>query len=156
MFSVELPLVARVLAPRSEESEAPRVSSFLSGTTVLCLDNEEAILDGMSLLLSGWGCSVLPARSASEALELVQSAGTTPDVILADYHLDEGTGLDAIERLRAEIGANVPALLITADRTPQVREAARVRQIGLLNKPLKPAALRAVISQWRAQRSAAE
>jgi Na+/proline symporter/signal transduction histidine kinase len=156
MFSVELPLVARVLAPRSEESEAPRVSSFLSGTTVLCLDNEEAILDGMSLLLSGWGCSVLPARSASEALEFVQSAGTTPDVILADYHLDEGTGLDAIERLRAEIGANVPALLITADRTPQVREAARVRQIGLLNKPLKPAALRAVISQWRAQRSAAE
>jgi hypothetical protein len=50
----------------------------------------------------------------------------------------------------------LPAALITADRTPQVREEATEKSIAVLNKPLKPAALRAVLAQWRAVRAAAE
>jgi hypothetical protein len=36
-----------------------------------------------------------------------------------------------------------------------VRDEARERDIQLLHKPLKPAALRALIAQWRVQRVAA-
>ena len=55
-------------------------------------------------------------------------------------------------------GADLPAILITADRSPHVREEARTRaSIQLLNKPVKPAALRALLAQWRvAARAAAE
>jgi CheY-like chemotaxis protein len=68
-----------------------------------------------------------------------------------DYHLDRGNGLAAIREIRRRFGDNVPAILITADRSPQVRAAARDDNIVVLNKPVKPASLRALLGQWRTQ-----
>ena len=82
-------------------------------------------------------------------------APTAPNGLLVDYHLDGGNGIEAIAALRRRFGADLPAILITADRSPRVREEARARDIQVLNKPLKPAALRALIAQWRVQRVAA-
>ena len=75
--------------------------------------------------------------------------------LIRAVHLDEGNGVDAIVELRWRLG-DLPAVLITADRSPRVRNAARTRDIRVLHKPLKPAALRAVLAQWRVQRVAAE
>jgi CheY-like chemotaxis protein len=50
----------------------------------------------------------------------------------------------------------MPAILITADRSAHVREEARAAGVHVLNKPVKPASLRALITQWRVQRVAAE
>ena len=83
-------------------------------------------------------------------------AAGEPDVVIADYHLDHGNGLTAISTLRERASAPLPAILLTADRTPQVREAAAALDVHLLNKPLKPGALRALLAQWRATRLAAE
>jgi CheY-like chemotaxis protein len=57
--------------------------------------------------------------------------------------------------LRQRFGTDLPAILITADRSPHVRDAARTHDIQVLSKPLKPAALRALMAQWRVQRVAA-
>jgi len=69
-----------------------------------------------------------------------------PDAIIADYHLGDGNGISAITRLRDAFGP-VPAILITADRTPEVRALADRDGIAQLNKPVKPAALRATLSR---------
>jgi CheY-like chemotaxis protein len=74
--------------------------------------------------------------------------------LLVDYHLDRGTGLDAIAALR-ECYGDLPAILITADRSVAVRDRARALGIQVLHKPLKPAALRALLAQWRVLRVAA-
>ena len=74
---------------------------------------------------------------------------------MVDYHLDVGNGVDAIVKLRRRFGADLPAILITADRTPRVRDEARARNVPVVNKPIKPAALRALLAQWRIQRVAA-
>jgi CheY-like chemotaxis protein len=74
---------------------------------------------------------------------------------LVDYHLDDSNGIAAIVELRRRFGADLPAILITADRSPRVREEARGEAIQVLNKPVKPAALRALLAQWRVQRVAA-
>jgi CheY-like chemotaxis protein len=71
---------------------------------------------------------------------------------LIDYHLDRGNGIDAVIALRREFGAELPGILITADRSPLVREAARQHNIQVLHKPVKPAALRALLAQCRVQR----
>ena len=76
--------------------------------------------------------------------------------LLVDYHLDDGNGIEAIVQLRWRFGPDLPAILITADRSPRVREDARTRNIQVLNKPIKPAALRALLAQWRVQHVAAE
>ena len=79
----------------------------------------------------------------------------SPDGLLVDYHLDNGNGIAAISELRRRFGAELTAILITADRSPRVRGDARANGIQVLNKPLKPAALRALLTQWRVQRVAA-
>jgi len=67
---------------------------------------------------------------------------------------DENAG--AIGELRRRYGRDFAAILVTADRSLLVREEARAAGVHVLNKPVKPAALRALITQWRVQRVAAE
>jgi len=128
--------------------------SQLAGTTAVCIDNEPAVLDGMAILLQGWGCEVIKAGDLDTALKALDDGPAQPNGLLVDYHLDHGNGIDAIIALREKLGP-LPAILITADRTPAVRDRARAEDIQLLNKPLKPAALRALLAQWRMMRVAA-
>jgi len=154
-FSVEVPL-APALPSDAPARTTQRVDvGQLAGMLVLCVDNEPKILDGMETLLGGWGCHVLKAADLKSALAALADAKATPNGLLVDYHLDAGNGIDAIGALRWRFGAELPAILITADRSPHVREDARARDIQVLHKPLKPAALRALLAQWRVQRMAA-
>src|SRR5262249_6023880 len=91
----------------------------------------------------------LKAPDLKAALLTMGDAKTLPSGLLVDYHLDSGNGIEAIAALRWRFGQDLPAILITADRSPLVREEARARDIQVLNKPLKPAALPALIAQWR-------
>ncbi|HCL64877.1 MAG TPA: hybrid sensor histidine kinase/response regulator [Rhizobium sp.] len=136
---------------------ADKAALPLNGFSVLCIDNEPNILEGMALLISGWGCSVECAGSIAELDEIVAAKNGPPDLIIADYHLGDGSGIGAILRLRALYEADIPALLITADRTAEVRAEAEKQNIGLQHKPVRPAALRAYITQVSGvKRTAAE
>jgi CheY-like chemotaxis protein len=157
VFRIEAPIVAAQPASAAVV-ETPRTSATpLAGLTILAIDNEPAILDGMRTLLAGWGCTVITAASFEEAQGALDLALITPEVIIADYHLDAGhDGLDAIRRLRASLSPDHPAILLTAERSLAVRHQAIAAGVHVLHKPLKPAALRALLAQWRATRVAAE
>jgi len=101
----------------------------------------------MQTLLTGWGCRVRTAESRHKALQILAAEAELPDAILADYHLDSGTGVDAVLAIRDTTGVEIPALIITADHTPEVQKEIRGHGLGLLRKPLKAAALRAVLTQ---------
>ena len=109
----------------------------------------------METLLHGWGCAVIKAPDLAVALAAISESSVVPNGLLIDYHLDHGNGIEAIVALRARCG-DLPAILITADRSPAVREQARAEGIQVLHKPIKPAALRALLAQWRVLRVAAE
>lgn len=126
----------------------------LAGTTALCIDNEPSVLDGMETLLQGWGCEVIKAPDLETALTAIAASPSAPNGLLVDYHLDHGNGIEAIIALRERYG-DLPAILITADRSPAMREQAMAQGIQVLQKPLKPAALRALLAQWRVLRVAA-
>ncbi len=154
-FSVEVPLAAAVPASPSQRVARKGDRIQLSGVTVLCIDNDLAILDGMETLLGGWGCRVLKAPDLATAVAAIAGAQASPDGLLVDYHLDDGNGIEAIAELRGRFGADLTAILVTADASPQVREDARANGIQVLNKPVKPAALRALLTQWRVRQVAA-
>ena len=120
----------------------------LAGITALCIDNEPSVLDGMETLLRGWGCDVIKAPDLGRAIESISTGPLTPNGLLIDYHLDQGNGIEAIVQLRRRYG-DLPAILITADRSPAVREQARAQGVQVLHKPIRPAALRALLAQWR-------
>ncbi|MBI3704929.1 MAG: PAS-domain containing protein, partial [Rhizobiales bacterium] len=153
-FAVAVPLsnAAPVELPARDASRVD--PSQLAGTTALCIDNEPSVLDGMETLLRGWGCDVIKAPELDIALAAIEENGVIPNGLLVDYHLDRGNGIEAIVALRAQYG-DLPAILLTADRSPVVREQARAQGIQVLNKPIKPAALRALLAQWRVLRVAA-
>jgi CheY-like chemotaxis protein len=129
---------------------APAATALEAESFVLCIDNETRVLEAMATLLGGWGCKVATATGEAEALERIAAVGRLPDLVLADLHLDdrgEGKpdGLAVIESLRRRWGRTVPAALVTADREPLLRLRARAQQVELLHKPVKPAALRALL-----------
>jgi signal transduction histidine kinase len=145
-FSLWLP-IARMNRLAAELGPAqPEASVGALDYKVLCVDNERAILEAMEGLLSHWGCDVRTALSLKQIDRERLLEGWYPDLVLMDYHLDQTSGLDAIEWLRHNLGGHLPAALVTADRSPAVRTLAEERGIAVVTKPVKPAALRAAIS----------
>ncbi|HEY0854822.1 MAG TPA: hybrid sensor histidine kinase/response regulator [Devosia sp.] len=152
-FSIYLPATRLVRPPVEPGRPIGEAPSNLTGLRVLCVDNERGILDAMEGLLSGWGIDVRSARSLKDIDKDRLLVGWLPDLVLMDYHLDQTSGLDAIEWLRHNVGGHLPAALVTADRSPAVRALAEERGIAVVTKPVKPAALRATISGLAGQRA---
>ena len=153
-FAVTVPRSNAAPMELPEREDAPVDPGQLAGTVALCIDNEPSVLDGMETLLRGWGCEVITASDLERALTAAAASPAAPNGLLVDYHLDRGNGIETILALRRRYG-DLPAILITADRSPAVREAARAGHIQLLHKPIKPAALRTLLAQWRVLRVAA-
>lgn len=146
LFSIRVPLA--VERPQRPAQAMPQqlLGDPLPGRRLLVIDNEEAILHSMAALLGQWGCEVVTALDLPEALQSLQ--GRAPDVILADFHLDHGMlGCQVILQLREAFGWPIPALIISADRSDACRRELQALGAPLLNKPVKPGKLRAVLSQ---------
>ncbi len=155
-FSVILPVTTAEALPATT-SQRPRMqaATALNGMSVVCIDNDARILEGMRLLLEGWGC-VVRTYSGSAEFAADPEGVLPPDIILADYHLDGEHGLDVIRTMRGTFGEATPAVLITADRSNEVRAAADEIDVAVINKPLKPAQLRSLMNRMRRMAHAAE
>jgi CheY-like chemotaxis protein/anti-sigma regulatory factor (Ser/Thr protein kinase) len=139
----------RVTVPRAEgpspagPTAAGAVAFDPGSMTVLLVENDTAVATAFATLLEAWGVGALTAPGAEAALALLEDLGLAPDVILADYHLGEGAdGIAAIAALRARHGP-IPAMVVTADRTPEVAALCAAAGVSLMNKPVEPARLRA-------------
>lgn len=131
-------------------------NNIMSGMKVLCVDNDLQVLKGLSSLLEQWNCQVVTASSSRQALQLTDKQDYVPDIILMDYHLNEETGVDAILRLRAALGENLAAVLVTAERSQSLKQEAEELGLSFINKPVKPAALRSILASIRNISEAAE
>ncbi|NOJ48921.1 PAS domain-containing hybrid sensor histidine kinase/response regulator [Bradyrhizobium archetypum] len=151
VFSVTVPVAKAINHTAAVTSATPLSKTPMSGALIVCIENDPAILDGMKTLLTAWDAEVIAVADPEAAIAAIESSGQSVTGLLVDYHLDRGNGVAAIREIRRRFGENIPAILITADRSPNVRAAAREENIAILNKPVKPASLRALLGQWRAQ-----
>jgi len=149
-FSIEVPAEPLADAPAaSAVAEAvPSSASKVRGLRALCIDNDLSILDGMQALLARWGVDVRIA--AEPAVARAQVAAGDFDVVLADHQLDaEVDGLTLLD----EFARSHPAIrrvLVTGDTSETLAAAAASRGIPMLRKPVKPAALRALLESFAA------
>jgi CheY-like chemotaxis protein/anti-sigma regulatory factor (Ser/Thr protein kinase) len=112
---------------------------------ILCVDDDAATLDGLRELLARWGFRVLAVASPEAALAL----DTHYDIVLADYHLqNRPAGLQLLERLvnRAPHDQRRAGALLTADATEKLMLEADQLGFPVLRKPVRPAALRALVA----------
>ena len=155
VFSVTVPTAKAINHTAAVTTATPLSRTPISGARIVCIENDPAILDGMKTLLTAWDAEVIAVTDPEAAMEAIEAAGGSVTGLLVDYHLDRGNGVAAIRDIRRRFGENLPAILITADRSPHVRAAAREEKIAVLNKPVKPASLRALLGQWRTQQMVA-
>jgi len=118
------------------------------GKSVIVIDDDALVLDGMRGVLKSWGCDVLTADSEDAALGILSQHGAAPDIIISDYRLRDGkTGFDVIERIRRTYDMPIPAFLISGDTAPERLRQASASGYYLLHKPVLPITLRSVVSQ---------
>lgn len=135
--------VFRLLVPGGDPAQlrtnVPVASKPLqaSGHVVLVIDDERQVLQGMRHLLEGWGCTVLLAESARDALKVLALSGYIPELILSDYRLrDNQNGVDAVMALRESLESPVPAIIITGDTSPARLREISVTGLQVLHKPV--------------------
>jgi Na+/proline symporter/signal transduction histidine kinase len=125
----------------------PATNVGLKDVTVMCIDNDPDVLNGMIELLSAWDCNVLAAGSFTQALSLYEEHKNDIEILLVDYQLDHDfNGIALIAELRKLSRHYVPAILITATTDNGLEEQALAADIGFMRKLVKPAALRAMMS----------
>jgi len=145
VFSVSVPLARAQTVSTGKVAELN--GHLLTGAQVLCIDNEDSILIGMNSLLTRWGCQVWTARTRDDCATLL-SDGIRPQLALVDYHLDDGeTGTEVMAWLRTQLGEPVPGVVISADGRPEMVAEVHAAGLDYLAKPVKPAALRALLSR---------
>ena len=151
VFSLEVPLGR---APRSADATAGPAAKAALGLTlegrhVVVVEDEQAVREGLVVLLQAWGAEVTDFDTV-EAVEhwLSASPGPAPDLLLVDYRLPQGrTGLDALAVLRARWPQQrLPAILITGSSLGGHEAEAEQHDFHLLVKPVLPAKLRAMIA----------
>lgn len=149
-FCVDLPLAGEM--PRPDHA-APRPSTDMTDDfqdrIALLVENDDDLRRAIAQLLERRGVDVLEASSGADALALVEEIGIVPDFYLVDQQLGDGlTGVETAQALHARFGER-PTRIITADRSPQTRNAASDAALEIIFKPIDPEALEAFVRQVR-------
>ncbi|HWS77669.1 MAG TPA: PAS-domain containing protein [Thermomonas sp.] len=138
--------------PRAAAAQQPRVAvQGLGGRRVLVVDNEAPALEALAGVLRGWGCEVVSAADGDAAAQALATQACA--LWIFDYHLDAGDDGVALHARLGERFGPVPCLILSADQTGAVRNAAQEAGLPLLMKPLRPLALKSVLDRMLAARA---
>jgi signal transduction histidine kinase/CheY-like chemotaxis protein len=147
VFRVRVPIGRKPDVAPAAGRASRGVPGDLAERVIVVVEDEPTVLQGMEVLLKGWGASVVACSAVSEVLDRAAALEDAPDLIIADYRLREGSlGTDAIGALRARFGAAIPAIIVSGSTTPAHLEEARALDAHLLLKPVMPAKLRSLIN----------
>ncbi len=149
-FALCLPLTApgpvaagTAFTATGQEKATPQPQPGPPAQRVLVLEDDAGSRLALTEVLQGWGCEVIAAASLQEAM---QPRHAWPDALVVDWHLPHGVlGPEAVAALRSAIGRAVPALLVTAEATPELQARAAAAGLPLLPKPIAPMKLRAFL-----------
>ena len=134
-FSIEVPKGRINVQESLSTPEAYRDSSKFRGN-LLVIEDEISVRTAINRLLKANGLRVIVAATAGEALALVNQQNARPDFVLCDYNLrGSANGIESINALRAALGQNVPAIIMTGDTRSETRAAIASRDISVLIKP---------------------
>src|SRR6266581_9583172 len=116
---------------------------MLSAPRVLVIDDERHVRGLLSELLTGWGCEADVAASGAEGLALFKEKSY--DLVLTDYVMPGGSGLELVENVRNSDGT-VGVIMLTASGADLDVHGRRLR-FQLLRKPLQIDHLEAAVKQ---------
>jgi two-component system chemotaxis response regulator CheY len=115
--------------------------------TILVIDDDKLIREGLVALLKNAGQTLLEASDGKQGLEVALTQH--PDLIVTDLRMPEMTGLEMISQLRGDAwGASVPVIILTNDETnDSINQALQSGVTTYLAKNLDPTSLTEQILQ---------
>lgn len=149
LFTLTLPLAPdRRQWPRAPSPlQDPMAANHVADAHLVLIDDDDMSLRATEATLQAFGCHVIAGHDADKVLAQLTQEAACPHLIVSDYRLVEGTGLDAVARIQRHCArifgpdARPGALIVSGETSPE--ELARVRAAGaqMLHKPLRPALL---------------
>lgn len=141
-FRLLVPLAQAIPQAPAEAQQTNTSPGSFNGLKTFVIDNDHEVLTAMTALLESWQCEVYSCSTVAKALQVPFK----PQILLADYQLDfDENGFMAMQALQQKFNEKIPGVLISADPRQSVEEQAKELGFYFLRKPLKPAALRALI-----------
>ncbi|HEY7640321.1 MAG TPA: hybrid sensor histidine kinase/response regulator [Steroidobacteraceae bacterium] len=154
-FTIEVPVADPTRVVSIAATVEQKVPNLIGGKLIVVIDDEESVRLGMQSLLESWGCKCVAASDSAEALSSLNGSTRAPDFIIADLRLrGDNTGIDAVRELRAELGNNIPAVLISGDTATEQLRKVSAAGLTMMHKPLKAVRLRALLNHEFAKRIA--
>ena len=134
-FFIEVPRGRSGLkAPEAAPPVHPHHGDFLS--SVLAIEDEASVRSALERLFKTRGVDAIIVATAMEALTLVREQGLRPDVLLCDYNLrGSPDGVETVRHLRAALGRNIPAVVMTGDTRTQTVDSISAQGVFVLIKP---------------------
>ncbi|MGA9329219.1 MAG: ATP-binding protein [Bradyrhizobium sp.] len=135
-FFIEVPRGGSSSAkvPETAPPARPHNEAFLG--SLLAIEDEASVRSALGRLLKKRGVDATIVATATEALTLVKEQRLRPDVLLCDYNLrGSGNGIETIRHLRAVLGENVPAVVMTGDIRSQTTLSISAQGVSVLIKP---------------------
>ncbi|MFN3525966.1 MAG: hybrid sensor histidine kinase/response regulator [Paracoccus sp. (in: a-proteobacteria)] len=139
VFRVGLSLVDASGVPSPRPADTALLG--LRGRVALVVENDPEMRRAYDLILRD-RLGMVPRLAGGTAEALATMGDEPPDVIIADYHLENGdTGTAAIEALRGASDRPVPAVMVTAHRDPDIARTCAAMGVQLMEKPVHPSEL---------------
>jgi CheY-like chemotaxis protein len=125
-----------------EADVPPSVGNVLSGKTVLVVDDEVSVLDGMQELLARWAARSCARDTRRKRLPRRTRERPTSSSPMSVCNAGQAAWTQSIASNR-----RIPAVVITGDTAVEVMKEAGARGLPLLHKPVRPMKLRSTLTQ---------
>jgi PAS domain S-box-containing protein len=125
-----------LLSEQMLDSSSAVESYTIGGTeTILLVEDEEALIDMVRLILKSKGYKVFTAQDGNEAIKVYKLHKNEIDIVLTDMGLPEMTGLDMFKKLK-EVNINVKAVFASGYFEPDIKsEIMKAGAKGFVQKP---------------------
>jgi len=136
-FALGLPPPARAESVRHAPQASAAPQPLPTAARILLVDDDAGVRNATAMLLEVEGFEVALAASLAEALEQLRR-GTRIDLVIADYHLQQGeTGLEVIAAVRERVGPELAAVLVSGDTSSTLRNLTADERVRVASKPIR-------------------
>jgi PAS domain S-box-containing protein len=135
VFSIEVPR-GDASNDTAEKAPTPIYEKINFPGVVLVVEDEASVRASLARLLNMKGINAIVVATADDALAKINRQEIRPDLLICDYNLrGSANGVDTVNALRAALGWNIPAIVMTGDIRSEVVEAVAAQGISVLIKP---------------------